>query len=135
MIPGVTVPSSLTLDSAIIRNPLVATPDTLIVEAIEQMAAGKSSGNRERLPDRWHHDHLAEHSTCVIVVDAEQVVGLLTEQDVVRLTAQQLPLTELTLEQVVNPPSVTLPEANCTDAATILALLQQHCTRHLPLVN
>ena len=136
----------LKLQSAILRDPLIVSPDVTVREAITQM-----SGLRSRCP--LIHSaanpaglllsstflletlHLAMRSSCVLVVENDRLVGIVTERDVVRLSAQQQPLEDLTLRQVMTHPVKTLPESELTDLFFAIALLQQHHIRHLPLVD
>ncbi|MGD1855982.1 MAG: EAL domain-containing protein [Leptolyngbyaceae cyanobacterium] len=136
MTPDVTVSSSLALDSAIIRNSLVATPDTLLRDAARKMAEQQQiSRSQERLAEPQEHNWLDERSTCVAIVDAGQVVGLLTEKDVVRFMAQQLTISGVKISEVATSPALILPETSCHDVETVLSYLQQHRTHHLLLVD
>ncbi|MEL6402628.1 MAG: CBS domain-containing protein, partial [Cyanobacteria bacterium J06626_4] len=77
----------------------------------------------------------AVRSSCVVVVDNERVVGILTEQDVVRLNLQQQPLNTLVMQQVMLSPVVTLQESAFTDVNTAIHLLKQHHVRHLAILD
>ncbi|MDA0268416.1 MAG: PAS domain S-box protein, partial [Cyanobacteria bacterium] len=114
--------TAVALQSAIARSPLVATPETTVMVAATQMSQGAGGC-----------------SDCVVVVESERVVGLLTERDVVRLVSQECPLQAQTLGAVMTQPVVTLRESSWVDgtldSAAVLALFQQHGIRHLPLVD
>ena len=71
----------------------------------------------------------------MVVVDNDRVCGLLTERDVVRLSAQQFPLDDLRICDVITPPVVTLYEADFTAWEIAFELLQRHHVRHLPLLD
>jgi two-component system NtrC family sensor kinase len=116
--------------AAIIRDPLVVSPETAVLDAIAQMshlptrqvAAEPSPTHRLR-------------ANCAVVVDQQQVVGIFTEHDVVCLVAQQQPLQGVTLAQVMTHPVITLAEAAFTDLSVAIQQLQQHQLRCLPIVD
>jgi PAS domain S-box-containing protein len=108
-------PTQVELKSAIIRNPIVVAPKTKVLEAIAQM------------------NELRSHY--VLVVEDAHLLGVFTEQDVVRLIAQQQPLHSLVLREVMSPSVVTLQESGFTDALVAINLLQQHHVRQLPIVD
>ena len=139
MITPITGTMPLNLDSAIIRDPLVVSPDTLVIDAIAQMAQLQNqeapSHPIEVNNDSTHSHILADRLSCVVVVEAGQVCGLLTERDVVRLSAQQLSLDGLAIHEVIISPIVTLYESDFTDVGDTLNLLQRYQVRHLPLLD
>ncbi|MFG6098750.1 EAL domain-containing protein [Leptothoe sp. ISB3NOV94-8A] len=121
MVTRVIGSGSLDLDSAIIRDPLVVSSETLVMTAVDQMAGAQ--------------DSYGERASCVVIVEAGSVVGILTERDVVRLTARQLALDDLTIADVIVSAALTLGESDFTDADLALDLLQRHNSRHLLLLN
>jgi CBS domain-containing protein len=94
--------------AAIIRDPLVVSPETAVLDAIAQMshlparqvAAEPSPTHRLR-------------ANCAVVVDQQQVVGIFTEHDVVCLVAQQQPLQGVPLAQVMTHPVITGQKPPC----------------------
>ena len=78
---------------------------------------------------------LEARSSCVLVVLDGRLLGMLTERDVVRLSAQQRFLEDLAIEEVMTDPVVTLHEADFTDLFLAINLLQQHQIRHLPILD
>jgi PAS domain S-box-containing protein len=140
MLVPTTALTSVEIRSAIVRDPLVVTPDTSVRDAIAQMSGARS-----------YHDSLETsiasttrpivnlfqeaRSSCVVVVEAMQVVGILTERDIVRLCAEQQPLHCLTVGQVMVHPILTLAESDFTDAFVAIHLLLQHNIRHLLILD
>ena len=118
--------TSLELKSAIVPNFLVVSPDTKVIDALAQMN-GHSSGLRSR--------NAGAQSNCVLVLEDEQVIGILTERDVVRLSAQQQPLDELVMRQVMAHPVVTLRRSALADLFGVMELFQQRNIRHLPILD
>ncbi|MFM7219464.1 MAG: CBS domain-containing protein [Nodosilinea sp.] len=132
-------PTVSPLDAAIDRHPLVVAPTTPLADAIVLMSQTRgftcSLGDQsEGLPstDFWH---LESRSSCVLVVEAEQVLGILTERDVVRLTAQQTDLTTLIMADVMVTPVVTLAERNFREIFAALFLFRRYRIRHLVIVD
>jgi PAS domain S-box-containing protein len=124
------------LRTAIVREPLVVSPDTTVMDAICQMSGVRSLCNTTRTADSQQDDlHLEARSSCVLVVENEQLVGVLTERDVVRLSARQRCLENLVLREVMTHPVVTLRESGFTDLFLAINLLQQHNIRHLPILD
>ncbi|MBX2862432.1 MAG: EAL domain-containing protein [Leptolyngbyaceae cyanobacterium MAG.088] len=142
MVTRETVSMSLELESAIIRTPLVVSPKTFVLNAIRRMA-------KVPLVDRTEATNLApsqqinltdvrltECGSCVVAVEADgRVCGLLTERDVVHLSAQQRPLDTLRIGEVMTSPVVTLDEADFTHWDVAYDLLRRHHIRHLPLLD
>jgi len=131
-----TVLTPLDLKSAIVREPLVVSPDMPIMEAIAYMSGVRSlCATTQTLDTQFSDFHLEARSSCVLAVEGGQVVGILTERDVVRLSAEQKPLAQLVVRQVMAHPVVTLQESALADLFQAIHLIQQHHIRHLPLVN
>jgi CBS domain-containing protein len=115
---------------------LVVSPDTTVMDAIAQMSGVRSLCNTARTADGQLDDLDKEaRSSCVFVVENEQLVGVLTERDVVRLSAQQRSLENLALRSVMAHPAVTLRESAFTDLFFAINLLDHHQIRHLPIVD
>ncbi|MEB3268081.1 MAG: PAS domain S-box protein, partial [Leptolyngbya sp.] len=112
--------------AAVIWDPLVVSPETAVLDAIAQM--DHSAASRAAAASRLC-------TTCVVVVAQRQVVGILTERDVVTLVTQQRPLQGGTLAEVMTHPVITLPESALTDWAVAIQRLQQHQIDHLPIVD
>ena len=124
------------LKSAIVRHPLVVSPDTKVIDAIAQISGVRSICHTAKTAHECLDRHHQEvRSSCVMVVEEGQVIGILTERDVVRLSAQQQPLDCLVLQQVMASPVVTLRESAFTDLFSAINLLQQHHIRHLPILD
>ncbi|MBD2015639.1 CBS domain-containing protein [Microcoleus sp. FACHB-53] len=72
---------------------------------------------------------------CVLVIDKSQMVGIFTERDIVRLTADGISLKNLNMAEVMTQPPVTLRQSQQHDVFTALGLFRQHRIRHLPIVD
>ena len=70
---------------------------------------------------------------CVVVVEQEKVVGVVTESDLVRCTALGLDPNHKLVKEVMRSPAVTCtPEAPVEEA---YAHMRKNNIRHLPIVD
>jgi signal transduction histidine kinase/CBS domain-containing protein/ActR/RegA family two-component response regulator len=122
------------ITSAIIRSPLIVTPDTMVMEAIAQMSGAR---NLCQASNAVHSElvYIEMRSSCVIVIEDNRLVGILTERDVVRLITQKPTLENILIRDVMTRSVVTLHESDFTDLFFAVNLLQQHHIRHLPLID
>ena len=126
----------LELQSAIIRDPLVLSADATVMEAIALMSSGRSQCDAENHSDNHQQQFQQEaRSSCVLVLEAEKLIGIMTERDVVRLSAQQQDLDCLLVREVMAQSVVTLRESDFTDLFLAVDLLQKYHIRHLPLLD
>jgi PAS domain S-box-containing protein len=118
---------------AVVRTPVQVSINAKVIEAMAQMLEASDSGylkgnDASPQPDVTHVD-------CVVVVDHERVLGLLTERDMVSFAAQRLPVEQLTLRQVLNHPPQTVKESELTDFDSVLNLFDQYHLSHLPILD
>jgi PAS domain S-box-containing protein len=126
----------LELKSAIIRAPLIVSPDVKAIAAIAQLHEMRSRHISGESTESQLDDIQQEaRSGCVLVVEGEQLVGILTKQDLVRLVVEQRSLNTLTMRQVMTHPVIALRESDFTDAAIALDLMQAHRIHHLPILD
>lgn len=115
----------LELQAAIIRDPVIVSPETAVKTVIDRMANVRSTCPFPALYDEQRMEvALESRSTCVVVLEAEQIAGIWTERDVVSLVAAQRPLDNLVMRQVMVYPVTTLRETDFTDLWTAVNLLQ-----------
>ena len=124
------------LSSAIIRNPLTISPDTMVIDAISMMSTKHSVCTTIRTEsDQLEVMQLEAKSSCVIVLRDEKLVGILTERDIVRLTAQKRSLDDLLVRDVMTYPVVTLNESTFPNLFFVANLLQKYRIRHIPILS
>ncbi|MEG4352272.1 PAS domain S-box protein [Microcoleus sp. LAD1_D3] len=124
------------LRAAIVREPLVVSPDTTVMDAIAQMSGMRAICDAAKTVDGQRAQlHLEVRSSCVLVMEDRQLLGILTERDVVLLSAQQRSLENLAIREVMLHPVVTLHESALTDLFFAISLLQQYHIRHLPILD
>jgi PAS domain S-box-containing protein len=128
------------LGSIVDRQPLIVAPELPLVEVISLMS--QANGNTCLLvkPDSATSNYAIEiaaaarHSS-VLVIANNQLVGIFTEHDLVKLTARQTNLQHLTVGDVMTIDPITLELAENHTVMTALAMFQQHDIRHLPMLD
>jgi CBS domain-containing protein len=74
-----------------------------------------------------------EQTGSVVVLDGDALVGILTERDILKATAQDVDVDALTVGEAMTEEVVTTTaEVSLHDAARVMA---QHWIRHLPVVD
>ncbi|MEM9091983.1 MAG: response regulator [Cyanobacteria bacterium P01_F01_bin.53] len=152
------------LEIAIARNPVVVSLDAKVLDAMVAMrgqsgprsdtiSTGLSSQSvNVKADDDFNWDTVEPDdegvarsspeeppmASYVVIVEHDQVVGLLTEQDIGRLAVQQVPLGQLTIRQTLRRPPVTIKASalsELSDLVAVLNLFQQHRLSHLPVLD
>ena len=125
------------LESAIDRDPLIVSANTSLVEAIALM--GKAKGTSCTVgKDNINSEFIATNqnrSGCALVIENEKLQGVITERDIVKLTAQELQFEGVKIGDVMTQPVVTLLESNFKDIFAALFLFRRYRIRHLPIVD
>ncbi len=107
------------IDKFIEHNPLVVTSETLLADAISLM----------------NQKQQADVPNCVLVVAAEQLRGILTQSDVIRLVATGVNLATTTIGAVMTQPVITLKRSQCTDIKSVGSFLRQHSVSYVPILG
>lgn len=125
------------LEAVIDRSPLVITPETFLTDAIALMSQVKGSGCL--LPSENNSLELFPHrkasSSCALIMKGEKLIGILTERDIVKLTAAELEFDSVKVNEVMTEPVVTLAKESFKDVFAALFLFRRYHMRHLPIVN
>ncbi len=81
--------------------------------------------------------YLDARASCVVVMEQDAVVGILTERDVVQWSARQGSLDGVQIQEVMARSIITITEAalDTTDVFQVVTLLQHHQIRHLPVLG
>ncbi len=127
--------SSLSPETAIERNLITLSPETPLHEAIALMLPEKTAC---RLPaGAWVHSGETEETgpMCLLMIENDQLVGLLTEWDIVRLGAKKTDLKSITVGEVMTQDLVTLKESEFRDIFSVLKIFQARKIRHIPLLD
>jgi len=97
------------------QSPLLVTPETCITNALTLI-------------------NQSQETDCVLVVEAEQLVGIFTAKDGVRQIVEGC-LQKMPIEKVMTQPVITLKQSEYRDIFHVLSLFKQHQICHLPILN
>lgn len=134
------------LTSVIEYSPLIVTPQTLLVDAITMISQAHypscsllnsdiSESQSDLLNSCPQLTQLEVRTSCVLVKQDQDLVGILTARDVVRLTAQEVDFQNATVGDFMTTPIVTMPQRSVGDIFAALFLFRRYQIRHLPLVD
>ncbi|AFY73306.1 PAS domain S-box [Synechococcus sp. PCC 7502] len=128
--------SASILAQAIAQDLLIISAESClgdVLELIKQTHEHNSgqSGERIKSPRNGH--------LCVLVIADAQIVGILTQSDLLRLmvinSGGKEIRNEIKVAEVMTQPVITLRKSEVEDAFTPLNLLRQHHISYLPLVD
>jgi PAS domain S-box-containing protein len=135
-------PIALSLENAIDPNPLTVTPETLVLESIALMhqESDRCHLSESQLSQSQPVDLITQvfeksDASSLLVVDQGELVGLLTERDLVRLAAEGMNLATITVAEVMTRQLITANKSELHDIFNVLNLFRQHRIRHLPILN
>ncbi|MFW9257967.1 PAS domain S-box protein [Nostoc sp. CALU 546] len=114
-----------TLEQIVECSPLTVLPDTPLIDVIALMNRVNSSIVESKF----------DFSSCVLVVEETNLIGILTLRDVIRLTGMGKDLSSVKISEVMTQPVISLGLAQAQNALTALSFMRQHCIRHLPVVD
>lgn len=127
------------VETAIERQPIIVPPETLLVDVISLI-----SRSHDRCPlwtgsegdDTVREASVQERlAACVLVMQEGELQGILTERDIVRLTANGTDFATVTVSAVMTSPVVTIAEQSVQDIFAALFLLRRYHIRHLPVLD
>ena len=128
------------LKSAIVANPLLVSQEMTVLEAIAQMARARTSSMASDIAD-GDYVHQEARSTCVLVMEHGQVIGIMTEREVVSFFAQFShvishvnPLANVTVGEVMRSPAI-MHEDDFNDLFVAVKLLQQNHIRQIAILD
>ena len=123
--------------AAIDSHPLVVEPDILLAEVVILMS--QTRGVTCALPD-WETATDAcltqeARSSCVLIMQGHELLGIFTERDIVRLTAAGVQFDRVIIGEVMVKPVITLSETDFHDIFAALFLFRRYRIRHLVIVD
>ncbi|MEY3868843.1 MAG: hypothetical protein RLZZ338_2734, partial [Cyanobacteriota bacterium] len=74
-------------------------------------------------------------SSCVLIMEGKQLLGIFTKRDLVNLVAQGKNIDDTPVSEVMTKNIIILKQKDLKDIGTVLNLLNQHKISHLPIVN
>ncbi|MFM2062852.1 MAG: hypothetical protein RLZZ507_2522 [Cyanobacteriota bacterium] len=121
------------LEQAVADTPLVVTANTLATDAIALMSNARGSCT---LPEEDTSYLLTDcRASCVLVMEGTQLIGIFTERDVVRLSAEGRKIAGVAISDVMTHCVITMKQSEFTDIFVALNLFQRHRIRHLPILD
>lgn len=75
------------------------------------------------------------HTSCVLIVEQENLLGILTKTDVVRALANQAAFAKMMIAELMSQPVITLSETDLRNIPIVLQRFQQYQISHLPVIN
>ena len=125
------------LTDAIDRYPLTITPEIPLIEAIARM--NHVLGSNCLISNDISSENLSQiprfKSSCILVVAGEKILGILTERDIVRLTAEGKDFEQTSVAEVMTKPVITLAQPDLKHIFGALFLFRRYQIRHLPIVD
>jgi C4-dicarboxylate-specific signal transduction histidine kinase len=103
------------LERAIDPRPPMLAPDTSLTGAIAAMDRAQAS--------------------CILIVREEQLVGIFTERDLVKITAREIPLEGVAISEVMTCHPLTISIEEAKDIFRVLTLLKESEISHLPVTG
>ena len=123
------------IEAAIERSPLIIAPDILLIDAIVLMGVKDTKSEGDRPLELNTQVSSRKRCSCALVVEAGDLQGILTERDIVRLTAEKLDFNSVHVESVMTKSVVTLAKSSLKDVFAVLFLFRRYRIRHLPIVD
>lgn len=131
---------SIDLDYIMDPDPLRINPQLSVQAAIALIVQGPASGENQAAIAPQARDRqpapVARSQGCALVVDDDdRLVGVFTEQDLVKLLASERAISNLMLAEVLPPDCITLPQSALADTFGVLNYMREHQVRYLPIVD
>ncbi|MGL5833742.1 MAG: PAS domain S-box protein [Waterburya sp.] len=109
----------MSIDRYIEFNPVTIAPDTVLKRAVALIAQQQA----ENKP------------SCLLIVKDQELVGILTQSDIVRLVAAETDLATTTVEMVMNQPVLTMLRSQCDNLSAAWSFFQQHTHNYIPILQ
>lgn len=140
------ITNSLTLEDlqqTIIRHPLIVSSKILLIDVVTLINQAQENFGNWSIKDSKSLEYSTKEvssmtlqaDSCVLVMENSQLVGIFTQRDLIKLTAEGKSLEGLTIAEVMTKELVTLKIAEFKNVFTALDLLRQHRIRHLPILG
>ncbi|MFM2314449.1 MAG: hypothetical protein RLZZ04_3725 [Cyanobacteriota bacterium] len=125
------------MNEALDLQPLTVTAETLLVDAIALMSETRGQSCLLANSNLSTEDISINESrsSCVLVMENSQLLGIFTERDIVRLVANHTSFVGVKIGEVMNQPVITLKEDHFQDIFAALFLFRRYRIRHLPIVD
>ncbi|MDJ0897838.1 MAG: EAL domain-containing protein [Xenococcus sp. MO_188.B8] len=109
------------LENIIEPNPLTISPQQSVLKAISKMNGGEN--------------HEISYSSYILAIEESKLIGILTDRDIIRLSAAEIDLAQVTVAEVMSPEVITVKKADFQDIYQAISILRLYPIRHLPVVD
>ena len=117
-----------TLDDLLDRTPITVAPETPLLDVLPQMSrVSPSLGKGEITFDAPR--------SYTLITKGTTLLGVFTERDVARLTADGTNLAEMTVAEGMTREPIVLKNTEYRDIFTVLSIFREHRIRHLPILD
>jgi CBS domain-containing protein len=129
------------LAEAIDRHPLIVDPNTYLPDVVTLMyeTAQRShqplESSLREIFSQPSDSLWGARSSCVLVMQNEQLLGIFTERDLVQLTASGTDLRSTKICDVMHHPMVTMSEQALHNVFAAIFLFRRHRIRHLAITD
>ena len=126
----------LSLEHILDDHPLVVSPTTSVEQVIAQMS--QTAGQGCDLGGSELEGPLSSAKSkfsCALIMREQQLLGIFTERDVVRLVAEQTDLSSVTIAEVMTQSLITLARSQAQSVFAVLTIMKQYRIRQLPIVD
>ena len=125
------------LEDAVDKHPLVVSPDTPLVDAVALMSQTRGNSCFVSGADATSNTNSMHgaRSSCVLVMQGTELLGIFTGRDIVRITAVGTDFATLKIAEVMAHPVITLSESSFQDIFAPLFLFRRYRIRHLVIVD
>ncbi|WP_190756582.1 PAS domain S-box protein, partial [Nostoc sp. FACHB-145] len=136
-------PSPDNLHLTIMRNPLSVNSEILVTDVIARINEAQSNSDGFPIKNAYFSNNSTpeiDHTTsqaasCVLVMENSRLVGIITQRDLIKLTAERKSLEGISVAEVMTRELITLKIDDFKDVFTALNLLKQYQICHLPIVG
>jgi PAS domain S-box-containing protein len=133
------------LASIVDRQPLTVDPDMLLTDVIALMSRAKGRNcllsDADLIPAsaiptaQSLNEQIIPHQSAVLVLVKKQLIGIFTERDLVKLTANQSGLQGVKVGEVMTTNLQTLVLSDSHTVMSALTIFQSYQIRHLPILD
>ena len=123
------------IQDAINKEPLVLAPDKLLVDIIACMSQASFNSCKPVTELSLKDEEHISLPTCALIMQDQEIIGIITERDIVRIAAAGMDWTTLTAADVMAYPVKTLSIEDFNDIFAVMFLFRRYQIRHLPIVD
>jgi CBS domain-containing protein len=123
------------LEKVIDRNFLTVPLDMPLLAVINLINQRQPNQVVDLDTDLPNQNKINIRTSCVLVTQGAELLGILTERDIVRLTAEQIDFSTVQISDVMIHPVITISLQSLQDISAVLFLFRRYRIRHIPVVG